>query len=130
MEFEMNPYIVYIKSNEFDFITAINSSAFLTDLTNWIEIDRGYGDKYHHAQGNYFPKSIMTDNGAYRYKLVDGKSVECSAKEIAELLAQRGLTVDKKKISADGIKTMGTHTIVVKLHPTVTVKFNLEVIKA
>lgn len=53
-----------------------------------------------------------------------------TAKEISELLAQRGLAVDKKKISADGIKTMGTHAIVVKLHPTVTVKFNLEVIKA
>lgn len=75
--------IVYVKPNENSYITAVNSSAFLSDVTGWVEIDRGYGDKYHHAQGNYFPKPILTDGGAYRYKLVDGKPVECSAEEIA-----------------------------------------------
>lgn len=79
-----NPYIVYVKPNESGYITAVNSSEFLTDLTGWVEIDRGYGDKYHHAQGNYFPESIITDGGAYRYKLADGKAVECTPEEIAE----------------------------------------------
>lgn len=78
-----NPYIVYVKTNFSGYITAVNSSEFLTDLTGWKEIDRGYGDKYHHAQGNYFPKPIITDGGAYRYKLVDGRVVECTAEEIA-----------------------------------------------
>lgn len=76
-------YIVYVKPNENGYITAVNSSEFLTDTTGWMEIDRGYGDKYHHAQGNYFPESIYTDGFAYRYKLVDGKPVECTAEEIA-----------------------------------------------
>ena len=83
MEFEMNPYIVYVKPNSNGYITAVNSSAFLTDTADWVEIDSGYGDKYHHAQGNYFPEPIMTWGGAYRYKLVDGKPVECTAEEIA-----------------------------------------------
>ena len=83
MEFTMNPYIVYVKPNDSSYITAVNSSAFLPDPTGWTEIGRGYGDKYHHAQGNYFPKPILTDGGAYRYKLVDGQPVECSAEEIA-----------------------------------------------
>ena len=82
MEFE--PYIVYVKTNENGYITAVNSSEFLTDLTDWTEIDSGYGDKYHHAQGNYFPEPIWTEGGAYRYKLVDNKPVECTAEEIAE----------------------------------------------
>ena len=82
MEFE-NPYIVYVKTNSNSYITAVNSSAFLTDLTDWVEIDQGYGDKYHHAQGNYFLKAIITMDGAYRYKLVDDKAVECTVKEIA-----------------------------------------------
>lgn len=82
MEFEMKPYIVYVKTNSNGYITAVNSSAFLTDLTDWVEIDSGYGDKYHHAQGNYFPEPIWTDGGAYRYKLVDGVPVECTAEEI------------------------------------------------
>lgn len=79
---EMKPYIVYVKTNSNGYITAVNSSAFLTDTTSWVEIDSGYGDKYHHAQGNYFPQPIMTMGGAYHYKLVDGKAVECSAEEI------------------------------------------------
>lgn len=81
---QYNPYIVYVKPNLSGYITAINSSAFLTDTTGWCEIDQGYGDKYHHAQGNYFPEPIMTMGGAYRYKLVDGKPVECSLEEIAQ----------------------------------------------
>ena len=76
-------YIVYVKTNSSDYITAVNSSAFLDDTTDWTEIDSGYGDKYHHAQGNYFPHPIITDSGAYRYKLEDGKPVECTAEEIA-----------------------------------------------
>lgn len=79
-----NPYIVYVLTDENGYITAVNSSEFLNDPTGWVEIDRGYGDKYHHAQGNYFSESITTAGGAYRYKLVDGVPVECTAEEIAE----------------------------------------------
>lgn len=66
---EFTPYIVYVKINDARRIIAINSSEFLTDTTGWIEIDRGYGDKYHHAQGNYFEQTIMDDRGIYRYAL-------------------------------------------------------------
>ena len=81
---EMKPYIVYVKPDSTGCITAVNSSAFLPDTTGWTEIDSGYGDKYHHAQGNYFPLPIITMGGAYRYKLVDGKIVECTQEEIAQ----------------------------------------------
>ena len=79
----MEPYIVYVKTDSGGYITAVNSSAFLTDTTGWTEIDSGYGDKYHHAQGNYFPLPIITMGGAYRYRVVDGKAVECTQEEIA-----------------------------------------------
>lgn len=78
----METYIVYVKINETGYITDVNSSAFLTDLTDWVEIDNGAGDKYYHAQGNYFPKPIITEDGDYQYKLVDGKPVECATTEI------------------------------------------------
>lgn len=81
---EIKPYIVYVKLDSSGYITAINSSAFLSNHTGWVQIDEGYGDKYHHAQGNYFPESIITEGGAYRYKMVYGKVVECTAEEIAE----------------------------------------------
>ena len=77
-----NTYIVYVKTDSDGYITDVNSSAFLEDVTEWVEIDSGHGDKCHHAQGNYFTKPIMTMGGAYCYKLVDGEVVECTAEEI------------------------------------------------
>lgn len=83
MEFKMTPYLVYAKTNADGYITAVNSSAFLPDTDGWTELDRGYGDKHHHAQGNYFPQPICTESGVYRYKLEDGKAVECTPEELA-----------------------------------------------
>lgn len=80
----METYKVYVKTNTKGYITSINSSDFISDLTGWTEIDQGHGDKYHHAQGNYLPGPLMTVGGAYRYKLVNGKPVECSPEEIQE----------------------------------------------
>lgn len=77
-------YIVYAKVNADGYITAANSSAFLNDATGWVEIDAGSDYRHYHAQNHYFPKSIRNTGGAYRYKLVDGKPVECTAEEIAE----------------------------------------------
>lgn len=79
---QLPPYNVYIKTNIDNYIIAVNSSAFLTNTKDWVEIDSGYGDKYHHAQSNYFPMPIITDNVAYRYKLIDSKVVECTEEEI------------------------------------------------
>ena len=79
---EMRPYIVYVKVDESNRVTSINSSAFLPDTTGWTEIDSGYGDKYHHAQGNYFDKPLCDERGIYRYKLVDGKPVERTQEEM------------------------------------------------
>ena len=78
----MYDYIVYAKPNDTGYIAAVNSSEFLPDTTGWVEIDRGAGDRHHHAQNNYFDQPIRTESGVYRYKLVDGKPVECSAEEI------------------------------------------------
>lgn len=75
------PYHVYVQTDEQGRITAINSSAFVS--AEWgTEIDSGFGDKHHHAQGNYFDKPIYTDDGIPRYKLVDGAAQERTAEEI------------------------------------------------
>lgn len=80
----MKSFKVYVKPNEQGYVTAVNSSGFLTDLTGWVYIDEGIGDKYHHAQGNYFDKPLKTENGVYQYKFEDGVVRECTAEEIAE----------------------------------------------
>ena len=76
------PYKVYVKTDDKNRITAVNSSAFLSSLEGWQEIDSGFGDKYHHAQGNYFDQPIMDDRGIWRYKLEDGKPVERTQEEM------------------------------------------------
>lgn len=73
---------VYLKTDEIGRIISVNSDAFLSDTDGWTQIDEGDGDKYHHAQGNYFLHPITTFEGVYRYKLVDGKAVERTAEEI------------------------------------------------
>ena len=52
-----------------------------------------------------------------------------TAKEIAEAFkTNMNIEVDKRKIVLDGaIKAVGEQKVVVKLHPTVAVKFNLKV---
>lgn len=52
-----------------------------------------------------------------------------SSKEIAqELKTQCNLDIDKKKLQInDSIKTLGTHTVAVKLHPQVTAELKVKV---
>ena len=82
MEFEMQPYGVYVKTDETGRIITINSDAFLPDTDGWVKIDEGYGDRYHHAQGNYLPGPLMDERGILRYKLEDGKPVERTQEEM------------------------------------------------
>lgn len=76
------PHGVYVKTDEADRIIAINSDAFLHDTDGWTKIDEGYGDRYHHAQGNYLEKPIIDDRGIYRYKLIEGEVVERTEDEM------------------------------------------------
>ena len=82
---EMKKSKVYVLLNSEGYITRIDGGytiGNITDPENWVLIDEGNGDRYNLCQGNYFPQPIITDGGAYRYKLVDGKPVECTAEEI------------------------------------------------
>ena len=75
-------YTVYIQIDSASRIIAINSSAFLPDTEGWTAIDEGAGDRYHHAQGNYFPKPIYEERGIPVYKYVDGEVLERTQEEI------------------------------------------------
>jgi hypothetical protein len=79
---EMNPYAVLVRTDEQNRIIAINSSAFVTDTEGWVQIDKGCGDKFHHAQGNYMPLPLTDDRGVYRYKLENGQAVERTKEEM------------------------------------------------
>ena len=76
------PYKVLVRVNSAGRVVDINSSAFITDTDGWVEIDSGYGDRYHHSQGNYLDGPLMDERGVYRYKLLDGKPIERTAEEM------------------------------------------------
>lgn len=77
-------YKVFARADEEGRVIEINSSAFIDGESGggWVEIDSGYGDRYHHAQGNYLPLPLMDKRGVYRYKLVDGKVAERTQEEM------------------------------------------------
>ena len=92
---------VYIKTDDKNRVTAISSEIFISDTTGWAEIDRGDGDRYVHAQGNYFPKPLTDENGVYRYKFENGAVCERSADEMAADLPVPELSITtEQRLSA------------------------------
>ena len=82
-EINMNqPYKVLVRVDSVDRVVEINSSAFLQDTDGWVQIDSGHGDRFHHAQGNYFDKPLYDECGIFRYKLVNGRPVERTQEEM------------------------------------------------
>ena len=82
---EMQKSKVYVLPDSSGHITRIDGGytiCNIKDFTGWVLMDEGYGDRYNLCQGNYFPHPIITDGGAYRYKLVDGKPVERTQEEM------------------------------------------------
>lgn len=52
------------------------------DLTGWVQIDEGTGDKYNLCQSHYFDDGLYTTDGIPRYKLANGAPVLRSEEEI------------------------------------------------
>ena len=52
------------------------------DLSGWVQIDEGTGDRFNLAQSHYFPGGLYTADGIPRYKLQDGKVLERTEDEI------------------------------------------------
>lgn len=102
---DMQPYIVYVCTDVENRITAVDSSAFLLNPDGWTEIDRGYTQCHHHAQGNYFNNPIMDDRGVCRYKLVDGKPVERTQEEMDAEYDARPAPEPTTKERVDALET-------------------------
>ena len=53
-----------------------------------------------------------------------------TSQEIADLLAAKGVEIDKRRISLEEpIKHLGSHSVAIKLHKDVTAHLNIEVVK-
>ena len=73
IEIPEEPIKVYVKVNDKGEIIEVGSSVFIQDTNGWVEIDKGFGDKFAHAQSQYFDKPLMNEDGSYNYKLENNK---------------------------------------------------------
>ena len=83
------------------------------DLTGWIEIDEGTGDKYNLCQSHYLKKGLMTNDGIYQYKYENGEVVERTQEEMdADRQAIPVVPTDSEKLEAQVLYTaMMTDTL-------------------
>ena len=113
---------VFIKTDSQDRITAVNSEIFISDLSGWTEIDSGDGDRYHHAQGNYFPKPLTTSEGYYRYKYDNGNVIERSEDEINSDAFPDVISQKKSELSAACEKSIISGVDVGDAHYSLTIE--------
>lgn len=79
---------VYIKVDERNRILRCDGGYTTpSDLTDWIKIDEGTGDRYNLCQSHYFDR-LYTDDGIARYKWDGTAAVVRSEDEIAQDRAQ------------------------------------------
>lgn len=79
--FEEPKYEVYIKVDSNNTVVRVDSGWNIADLTDWIKIDEGVGDKYHHAQSGYLDKGLFDEQGRFNYKYVDNVLTELTEEE-------------------------------------------------
>ena len=98
---DTNTSKVYVLPDASGRITRIDGGYTMPeDLTGWVLIDEGYGDRYNLCQGNYFDKPLCDERGIYRYKLVDGKLVERTQEEMdADYVPPEVKPTDAERIS-------------------------------
>lgn len=93
---------VYINKDSENNIISINSSIFLSEeeMSKMIEIDKGQGDKYAHAQGQYLDKGLVDEYGRYNYKYVNGKVVEVAEEDKPTIEEPKAEPTEQEKINA------------------------------
>ena len=66
---QRKPIEVFARVNEDGFIVEVASSIFLKNTEGWKKIDEGFGDKFAHAQNEYFSDGLVDEGGKYIHKL-------------------------------------------------------------
>ena len=78
-----------------------------SDLTGWVQIDEGYGDRFSLAQSHYLDGGLYTHDGIPRYKYEGGACVLRSEEEIA---ADRDALPKPQPSQLDRVEAQATYT--------------------
>ena len=83
MEFETPKSKVYIQTDaEGRILRCDGGYTTPSDLTGWLEIDEGYGDRYNLCQSHYFDGGLYTMDGIPRYRWDGTAAVERTEEEL------------------------------------------------
>lgn len=108
MEFKMPKSRVYVLLDEKERIVRIEGEYSLpADLTGWVQIDEGYGDKYSLAQSHYLDGGLYTHDGIPRYKYEGGA---CVLRSEAEITADRDALPKPQPSQLDRVEAQATYT--------------------
>lgn len=108
MEFKMPKSRVYILLDEKERIVRVEGEYSLpSDLTGWVQIDEGYGDRFSLAQSHYLDDGLYTMQGIPRYKYDGGA---CVLRSEAELAADRDALPKPQPSQLDRIEAQATYT--------------------
>ena len=91
---------------------------------------------------NAYHKEVERQAALALAKQIEGKTVvltiKCgengktfgsvTAKEVSEGLEKIGITLDRRKIELEAIKAIGTYTVIAKVYPGITAKFNVNIV--
>ena len=106
--FEMPKSRVYILLDEKERIVRIEGEYSLpSDLSGWVQIDEGYGDRFSLAQSHYLDGGLYTTQGIPRYKYDGGACVLRSEEEIA---ADRDALPKPQPSQLDRVEAQATYT--------------------
>ena len=82
---------VYVELNKKNQITKVFSDLFEQPAPTSIKIDEGFGDKFAHAQSQYFAKPIADENGIYNYIYENGTVEEADKTQEQKKILERML---------------------------------------
>ena len=106
MNFETPKSKVYIQTDaEGRILRCEGGYTTPADLTGWMEIDEGCGDRYNLCQSHYFGGGLYTMDGILRYRWDGSKAI---LRTDAELEADRAAAVDLGAIKSDRVAARNT----------------------
>ena len=111
MEFEEKSKVYIQIDNQGRILRCDGGYTTPSDLTGWIEIDEGTGDKYNLCQSHYFGGGLYTVDGIPRYKWDGTQAVERTEEELeadrAARPAPEPTEQEQLRADVDFLLTMG-----------------------
>ena len=117
-------------------IKDVENLGYANDIVN---VKPGYANNYQIPQGfakaaTASAKKVLAEKSANQPLVITVKAVEgkifgaVTSADIAEALAAKEITVDRKAITVESIKTVGEYTATVKLHREVKATVAISVV--